>query len=156
YKDTNGIPLPEKEAKEKIKENERHRQALLKARQKAYEFANQLLEQPQHRFDNFEKLAAALGFTISTTEAFEREKIPKEFKVPATVTRIAAGLTKEEAISLSPVVGEDTVYVVALKETLPSEMPSLDSIRDRVSEDYRHQQAVDAAKTAGAEFLTTL
>ena len=156
YKDTNGIPLPEKEAKEKIKENERHRQALLKARQKAYEFANQLLEQPQHRFDNFEKLSAALGFTLDTTEPFEREKIPKEFKVPATVTRIAAGLTKEEAVSLSPVVGEDTVYVVALKETLPSEMPALDSIRDRVTQDYRHQQTVDAARKAGAEFLTTL
>ena len=76
--------------------------------------------------------------------------------MPATVTRIGVGLTKEEPISFSPVVGEDAVYMAALKETILSEMPSLDSIRDRVTEDYRHQQALEAARKAGTEFQTTV
>ena len=35
-----------------------------------------------------------------------------------------------------PIVGLDAVYVVALNKKLPSEIPTLDQIRDQVVKDY--------------------
>ena len=155
YKDTNGLALPEKAAKEKILENSRRELARNSARRKATEFANQLFEQQPHRFDNFDKLSAALGFKVNTTDPFD-PNAPKDLKLPAAVTNVVSSLTQAEAISFRTTVAEDAVYVVALKETLPSDMPLLEAIREKVTEDYRHQQAVEAARKAGNEFLATL
>ena len=44
---------------------------------------------------------------------------------------------------------------MALKRRLPSELPALDSIRLRVTEDYRRNQAQTMARVAGAAFANT-
>lgn len=155
FKDTNGVVLSEAAAKEKIKSDNRLALALRDARKKANEFASQLLEQP-HRLDIFERLAAALGNPVSVTEPFNREDVPKEFHLAPAASRIASGLSTNEPILISPIVGEETVYVVALKDILLSEMPSFDSIREKVTEDYRVQQALDAARKAGTDFHAKL
>ena len=51
---------------------------------------------------------------------------------------------------------EDGVYVLGLKKRLPSELPPLESIREKVSEDYRKNQALTLARTAGQSFHGTL
>ena len=155
FKDTNGVVLSEAAAKDKIKTDNRLALALREARKKANEFATQLLEQP-NRSDSFERLAAAIGYPIKTTEPFNREEVPKEFKLPPTVSRIASGLSTNEPILIRPIVGEDAVYIIALKEVIPSQTPSFDTIREKVTEDYRLQQALDAARKAGTEFQAKL
>jgi hypothetical protein len=53
-------------------------------------------------------------------------------------------------------VDENGVYVAALFRRIPSEVPSLESIHDRVVTDYKHFQAVINARRAGAAFAQTL
>src|SRR5208283_4486985 len=48
------------------------------------------------------------------------------------------------------------VYVIALAKQLPSEIPSLDQIRDRVTQDYRMVQATMIAQRAGTNFALAL
>ena len=156
YKDTNGVALTEKAAKEKILETSRKDSSRKAAGRKANEFVNKLFEMQPHRLESFDKLAADLGFKVNTTEPFDRNKTPAEMNLPDTVTSIGFDLTKDEPISFRPVVGEDAIYVVTLKEILPSEMPPFETIREKVTEDYKNQLAVEAAQSAGRNFLVTL
>jgi hypothetical protein len=52
--------------------------------------------------------------------------------------------------------GRDAVYVLALQRRLPSEVPTLDSIREKVTTHYKLSQAADLARRAGADFAQTL
>ena len=59
-------------------------------------------------------------------------------------------------MSLEPIVGEDGVYVISLRERIPSQVPPLDAIRPRVIEDYRNEEARKAASQAGEVFYAGL
>jgi hypothetical protein len=52
--------------------------------------------------------------------------------------------------------GEDAYYVLALKGTNQVEVPSFQSIRDKVVEDYRREQALELARIDGAGFASTV
>ena len=56
----------------------------------------------------------------------------------------------------SPVVEEDAVYILALDRRVPSEVPPFESVRDRVTADWRYEQAVQQARQAGQAFQATL
>ena len=47
--------------------------------------------------------------------------------------------------------GEDAAYIIALKQKIPSEIPPLDSIRDRVTQDYLQSKALELAHAAGSK-----
>ena len=53
-------------------------------------------------------------------------------------------------------VGKDGVYVIAYNKQIPSEIPALDQIRERVVADYKNIQAVSKARTEGAAFSQTV
>ena len=48
------------------------------------------------------------------------------------------------------------MYVIAFNKKLPSEIPTLDQIRDQVVKDYRYSQALNLARKAGTDFYQTL
>jgi hypothetical protein len=48
------------------------------------------------------------------------------------------------------------VYLLALQTRLPSEIPSIETVRDRVTEDFRREQARLLAREAGTRFLVAL
>ena len=52
--------------------------------------------------------------------------------------------------------GPDAIYIIALAKQLPSEIPSLDQIRDRVARDYQLQEGLCARNCAGTNFAQTL
>jgi hypothetical protein len=52
--------------------------------------------------------------------------------------------------------GPEAAYVIGFKERLPSVVPTLDQIRERVVADYRQQQALTMARQAGMTFYPTL
>jgi hypothetical protein len=143
------------EAKELVKEDIRRDLALASARKKAAEFASALLDQDPVRAESLDKLASEKGLPVKVTAPFDREEGPQDLKVRADFARRAFGLTSEEPIA-GPIAAEDAVYVIALKKQIPSEIPPLDSIRNKVKTDYEFSQAVQLARQAGTNFYTTL
>jgi hypothetical protein len=152
FTDTNGVVLSADEAKKRIKEEERLRQGLREARRTAYQFGNELEAQPQaEKLETFEKFAAAKGLPLKLTEPFDRvsaldTNFPPEFRARAM------SLTTNVAVLLTPITGENGVYVIALKNRNPSEMPPFDKVREKVTMDYKLQQARDLARQAATNF----
>src|SRR5262249_30258940 len=82
---------------------------------------------------------------------------PRELKVGPEFIKAAFALTPDTPFS-EPIVGvrEGAVYVMALLKRLPSEVPTLDAIREQVTMDFRLIQAADLARKAGAEVAQTI
>jgi len=143
------------EAKAKIKEAEIRQRALLEARRAAGAFAEELDRMEPKAADKLDELAKTNGLATGTTAPFDRENGPTELKVPDTFSQAAFKLTRDEPFA-GPIVAEDGVYVMALKQQLPSEVPPLASIEPKVTGDYRMLQAMQLAHQAAAKFSNAL
>jgi hypothetical protein len=155
FKGSNDVVLSAEEAKKKIKEDERQRQGLMEARRKAYEFAVELEAQPgSEKLETFEKFAAAKGLPIRLSEPFDRNSgatnFPPEFRAKAMM------LKPEVAVQLTPITGEDAVYVIALKNRIPSEMPPFEKVQEKVTMDFKLGQARDLARQAATNFYASV
>lgn len=156
FKGTNDTILSAAEAKKQIREDLRKSYALLEARRKANEFGTGLMEQPQaESFATFEKFAAAKGFPIKLTEPFDQvtgldTNFPPEFR------QKAMALNTNTAVLFNPIVGDDAIYVIALKNRIPSEMPPFEKVLDKVTADYQKQQATELARTAATNFYASV
>lgn len=143
------------EIRAKVREELIRGKATLLARQQANDFANVVYALESKTLADFEKAAAERKYTVRVTAPFDQEDGPKEIAVGADFTRTAFGRSADEPFS-PPLVGPEAVFVIALKERVPSEIPPLDQIRDRVTDDYRRFEAAAAARRAGAGFAVTL
>jgi len=156
FKGTNDTVLPMAEAKQQIKNEERKRVALMEARRKASQFGNALTDQPQpDSLATFEKFAAAQGSQARVTEPFD-PRSQSETNFPTEFRQTASTLTTNAAVHFSPIVGEDAVYVIALHSRLPSEMPSFDKVQEKVTADYRQQQALELARKGATNFYNVV
>jgi hypothetical protein len=155
YTDTNGQVMPPEAAKAKEKQNLRERQALYAAHKAAAQFGSELQTNQPVKAENLNQLAAAKGMPVRVTDPFSEFETPRNLAVDANFSQAAYKLTPEQPIS-SPIRAQDGVYLIALKQRLPSELPSLDSIRARVSEEYVQDQARLLARQAGTNFVTKL
>ena len=171
WTDTNGAPLPEAAAKEKIKEEIRTNEGLLSARRAASDFGTELMNQPDpNKIDNLEKLATAKGMTLKTTKPFDHITGLEEFDdqpLPArsedsresvrdVIRTRAFALTDDKPVLFTPIPGRQGVYVIARKGKVPSELQPLEKIQDKVTADYKTFMAFQAAQKAGLAFQTTL
>ncbi len=154
FKDASGNVLSEQAALEKLKVEFRESIANDLATKKAYELAGKLPENGAN-LQTFINVAASNNFVVYYTEPFDEDG-PKNLKVSDKFIRVAFSLTKEEPVALSPIEGEDGAYLVALKDRLPSTIPPLDAIREKVIADYKRQQAMDIAQTRGKIFYNSL
>ncbi len=148
YKD---VKSPE-EAKDKIREEMRKELRLLAARKKANEFASRLYDQQPMRAENLAMFATTNGLTVQMSAPFTRDEGPKELKVAPNFTKAAFELDPTNNPFAGPIIGEDGVYVVALNKKLPSEIPSLEQVRERVEADLKFGQALILARAAGTDF----
>ena len=139
------------EAKAKIRDVLIHQRALLDARAQANEFANAVFNLTPLRADNLATVAKQKGLTARLTAPFASQFGPDEFIAPPAFTKAAFALTSEDPFA-GPILGSTGVYVIALAKQLPSEIPSLDQIRDRVTQDYQMVQAMMLAQRAGTNF----
>ena len=154
---TNAVPdakTPE-EAKAKIRDFVVRQQAIQDARQQADEFANAVFSVDPVRPENLETVAKQQGLTVHLTAPFSQEYGPAEFTAPEAFAKAAFGLTPDEPLA-GPIVGPDAIYIIALAKQLPSEIPPLDQIRDRVARDYQFQEGLLRAQLAGTNFDQTL
>ena len=156
FTDTNGQALPPDAAKAKIRDQVRERQALVEAHKAAAKFATELDGMKPMVAANLEKLATAKGMTTATTEPFSELDGPKGMKVQENFVKSAFLLTPQDPVAITPIRAEDAIYILALKQRLPSEIPPLESIRAKVEADFRQDQANRLAREAGTNFVTRL
>src|SRR5207247_1937283 len=140
---------------EKIREILFKNQMLFNARKKANEFATTVFAVEPVRAENLETLAKDQGLTVQVSSPFDKEDGPKDLAVGADFAKGAFGLTASEPFA-GPLIGDDGVYVIALKQQLPSDNPPFETIREKVVHDYKFTQAVLQARKAGEEFYNTL
>ena len=157
YTDTNGQALPPEGAKAKIREEIRENIALVEARKAASGFAQELFDLPgAHQVANLENLAAAKGIVSKTTEPFTQMEGPKGLDVPERFTQIAFQLSASEPFPEDHIAGQSAAYVAGLKKRIPSELPPLDAIREKVTADYTKAQSQTLARQAGIAFHAQL
>ncbi|MCX6884254.1 MAG: peptidyl-prolyl cis-trans isomerase [Verrucomicrobia bacterium] len=139
------------ESKAKIREEIIRSRALMMARKQGAEFASPLFDLQPVRLDNLEKLAKEKGLTVASSKPFDREEGPTDLEVGPDFAKVAFSRTDDEPFS-TPVVGMDGVYVFAVTKRIPSEIPSFETVKDKVTADYRHAQAASLARMAGQMF----
>jgi SurA N-terminal domain/PPIC-type PPIASE domain len=148
------VKSPE-EAKQKIRLEMRHEIALGEARKKADGFAIALFDLNPPRAENLTVLAQTNGLKVKITAPFDAQTGPDEFDGGPNFAKEAFKLNVDQPFA-GPLVGENGVYVIALARRIPSEVPPLAGIRDRVVADYKRFQAAANARRAGAAFAQTL
>jgi hypothetical protein len=142
-------------ARAKIRELLVRNRALAKANQQANEFASALFALEPAKPENLGTVAKQEGLTVYLTAPFASTYGPEDFDAPPEFTKAAFELTPDEPLA-GPVLGPDAVYIIALVKQLPSEIPSFDQIRARVTGDYRLHEATLLAQRAGTNFVQTL
>jgi peptidyl-prolyl cis-trans isomerase D len=153
FKGTNDGPLTVDEAKKQIKEDSRKALARREAHRKAAEFGSELETQPQpESVATFEKFAAAKGLPVKVTEPFDNRSTGVETNFPPEFRQRAMTLNTNMAVLFNPIVGENAVYVIALKNRLPSEPPQFEKVQEKVTADYKQQQATELARSAATNF----
>lgn len=166
WKDGKGNVLSEADAKKKILDQVHLQFELIAARRAAAEFGTKLMNQPEpNKAENFERVAAENKLQVQISKPFDRvtgldEFVPVGEVEPApegesfldTLRQHALALTPDRPILFNPIPGPHAVYLIALKEKLPSELPPLEKIKEKVTADYQHQMSVDLARQAGRAF----
>ncbi|MCX6895916.1 MAG: hypothetical protein NTZ16_10545, partial [Verrucomicrobia bacterium] len=142
-------------AKKEIRDEIRRDFALRSARTNAVAFAEELLNLTPAAPENLAKIAADHKLTAAVTAPFNVQAGPVELNVPPAFAKAAFARTAEEPFD-GPILGEDGVYVIALKKIIPSAIPALDSIRETVAADYHFVQAAMLARDAGTNFVAKL
>jgi hypothetical protein len=143
------------EAKAKLIENEEKRLAGSNALKAAGEFDKALIETTPAAAANIVALAKDRGLTAQVSMPFSQNEAPAGLDVGADFVRAAYSLTTAEPFA-DPVPGSDAFYVISYHSQLPSEIPSLDSIRDRVTQDFQFIESAMLARKAAIDFEGSL
>lgn len=156
FTDTNGQVLAPDAAKAKLRQTLRDRQALVEAHKAAANFATELDTSKAASADDLVKLATSKGLTFGVTEPFSESDGPAGVNVRPNFVEVAFKLSPQQPIAISPIRAEDAVYVIALKQRFPSEVPQFESIRARVEQDFRRDEALRLARKAATNFIAKL
>jgi len=139
------------EAKAKIRDLLVRDRALRDARQVANDFATAVFAVEPAKPENLATYAKQKGLVAQLTAPFSANAGPEEFNASAAFTKAAFQLSADEPFA-GPIAGPDGVYVMALANRLPSEIPAFEQIRRRVTQDYLAREAVELARRAGTNF----
>ena len=145
-------------AKAKIREEIIRQRAAMDAHLVANEFATavvNLTNTTPTRAANLAAVAKQKGLTVRATAPFASPYGPEEFPASQIFTKAAFALTPDDPFA-GPIAGSIGYYEIALVRQLPSEIPALASISDRVTQDYKMDQAVTLAQRAGTNFVAKL
>lgn len=146
----------ETQVRARIREDLIRSRALIEARKKAVEFATAVFETEPARLENLEIFARSNNLPVQVSKPFGMRETPEGLEVPETFGSAAFGLNSTNEFFAGPIVGDNAVYVIAYHNRLPSEIPSLDQVRERVTQDFKMEQARGMANAAGAMFHRTL
>jgi hypothetical protein len=139
------------QARAKLIENEQRRMAGGNAFKAASEFNKALIESQPVDAARIVTLAKERGYVSKVTEPFSQNEAPAGLAVGEEFVRVAFGLTLQEPF-YDPVPGTESIFVLSYNGRLPSEIPALDVIRDRVTSDYQFIESASLARKAALEF----
>jgi len=101
--------------------------------------------------EDMQSLAATNGLTVVTTEPFDAQNPPPDLalapKAVAFLFQLEIGDPTDQYQILP---GTNGFYLVGLEKKYPSEDQPLESVRAKVTEDYRAEKAMELIKVAGA------
>jgi hypothetical protein len=143
------------EAKAKIREEMIKEAATVRAYRAASTFATPLYDMDPAKASNLALVAGSNGLRVQVSAPFDRETGPQNLEVGLDFVQKAFSRNETDPFA-GPIRGQNAVYVIALDKRLPSEIPPLDQIRTRVTEDFKTYQAITQARTEGAAFYSTL
>jgi peptidyl-prolyl cis-trans isomerase D len=124
-----------------------------KARETAIDNAMQAYSKNRETGD-LEGIAKEYGVTIEETRAFERgESVPGIGKSPEAN---AAAFRLQQGKLANPVILPDGVYLLSLKERIPSTIPELREVKQAVEKSYRQEQSLPLARKTAEELLEGL
>ncbi|MGO8676988.1 MAG: peptidyl-prolyl cis-trans isomerase [Limisphaerales bacterium] len=135
----------------KLREELIRQHALLQVRKEANEFARPLFDLKEPHTQDLVACAKTNGLKVEVAEPFDQDHTPKGLDVDEDFATAAFRLTPDQPLG-GPLVGRDGVYVIGLDKRLPEEKPPLDQIRDRVTADFKLDQARSMARQAGIAF----
>ncbi|MEO7300068.1 MAG: SurA N-terminal domain-containing protein [Verrucomicrobiota bacterium] len=154
YKDEKGIPLSVAAAKDKIKEDERKKIALISAKKQANTFLTELLQ--GHSETNpvtspdLQKLAKAKNLVAKTTTPFDQRGGATDLKLPPLFVRAAFSAMPEDREQT--ILGEEGAYVITVQQKLPSEIQTFEKVQQEVEKDFRAEETFNLAQQKGTAF----
>lgn len=155
FRDKDGNVLAKPAALISLRQQVVESQAMAEAARAARDFANELYAMEPVKAENLATLATKYNLALQLSAPFsEFERTPGLEDAPA-LQREAARLAPDQPFT-KPVEGARAVYLGALMRRVPSEIPTLDSVRARVVADYKRAKSVEAAQTAGEAFATAV
>lgn len=140
------------EAKAKIRDAIVRQAAAKAALDDAMKLVNPLFAMDPPLPDNLVSLAKKDGLTVHATAPFSEADGPVEFPASADLVKAMFNLNADSPFIQKPIVESDAIYVIGLKQMLPSAIEPLSEIRDRVVEDYKNYEATLKARAAGTNF----
>ncbi len=155
FLDPTGQVMTPEDAKQKLRQELAEQEAMIVARREAARFGVELDRIEPLAAVNLANFAAAKGRVVETTPPFAESDPPPVPGAGSRFNNAAFRLSLESPISPS-VVGNDGVYLLALDERIPSQVPPLGTVNERVAEDYRRDRARQLAVQAGIGLADTL
>lgn len=161
YHNTNGVALTEEAARPKVKEELRDEIARLEERKKASVFINELFgnrDETKMTAADLEKFATQKGMKVGVSEPFDQETGPKDLKLGAGFAQEAFKLSPlmGNVVATRPAEGDDAIYVVAFDKRIPRSLQSLESIRAKVTDDFKKGEGLAQARRAASEFVAAV
>lgn len=151
FVDDQGVVLSKDAALAKLRSDEVRRLAANLAANAATEIYNDLGQINPARPENLEAVAAKRGLRVEITQPFARNERALGLESLQGLAEELQKLTPDAPFT-EPLVSLDGAFILAVKTRIPSSLPPLESVRARVTEDYRQQQARLSARTAGQAF----
>lgn len=155
FTDTNNQPLPPAAAKEKIKQQFREELSQAEARKAAATLTDELDAIKPVKPANFATLTAAKGLKVGESKAFSEFEPPSDLEVMGDFSKQAFSINDDEPFR-GPIIGMDAAYVITVKRRLPSEVPKMESVLQKVMDDFRQVESMRLAREAGQAFEKTL
>jgi hypothetical protein len=135
------------EVKAQVRLDIRTRSALIAARLEAVTMTDKVMDSaPSNQVATLAAMAREAGVSVKQTAPFDKEasEFPKEF------AELAFALTGDEPVK-GPIIGTNGVYVLGLTGTIPSRIPPMEEIRNRVTENCRTMEAQRLCYMAGLQ-----
>ncbi|HXC36867.1 MAG TPA: SurA N-terminal domain-containing protein [Candidatus Acidoferrales bacterium] len=133
-----------------------HQQAMMNAATQANLFAQSVFSMEPVTPQNLATVAAQRGLTVEHPVPFTADYGPSEFTAPTAFTEAAFHEVTPDSPFSRPIAGQNGVYILALEKNIPSEIPPLDQIQSKVTDDLRNRLATITAQRVGTNFAHQL
>ncbi len=154
FRDENDKVLSKEAALRKIRDEASSQGALGLARQAAVRFNDELGALTNVTASSFAMTASKLKVPLRSTTPFRVGERIMGLETVQSLPQRVAGLNAETPYT-EPLDGEGFVVIPMLQTKLPPEIPSFETVRERVLQDYKMDRARAATREAGEKFQAT-